>query len=150
MRDWTHNFTCLSVTETAYVRGTPCVCCLQWTFNSFQERLKQKSKSMYLKDILYIYKTLIKANLERTASEQGSVFVISSNTLPSRGNVRNCRLLQGSLTNQQKKPIFQLATITVLLLEQSRPTEHSVMKESYYICSVQSGSHQLHVATQHL
>ena len=75
---------------------------------------------MYLKDILYVYKTLIKANLERTASEWGSVFVISSNTLPSRGNVRNCRVLQGSLTNQQKKPIFQLATITVLLLEQTK------------------------------
>ena len=116
MRDWTHNFTCLCHRDSL---------CQGHTFYllpvvGFQGRLKKKSKSMYLKDILYVYKTLIKANLERTASEWGSVFVISSNTLPSRGNVRNGRVPQGSLTNQQKKPIFQRATITVLLLEQTK------------------------------
>lgn len=103
MRDWMHNFTCLCVTETTYVSGTPYLCCLQRIFNSSQERLKKKSKSMYLKEILYVYKTLIKANLERTAREWGSVFVISSNTLSSRGNVRNGASAAGLLDKSAKE-----------------------------------------------
>ena len=51
---------------------------------------------MYFKEILYIYKTLIKVNLERTSREWGSVFVISSNTLSSRSNVSAAGLLDKS------------------------------------------------------
>lgn len=58
---------------------------------------------MYLKEILYVYKTLIKANLERTAREWGSVFVKSSDRLSSRGNVRNGASAAGLLDKSAKE-----------------------------------------------
>ena len=85
---WTLKFTCLCITGSTSVMGSPYICYLQWTSTSVQMRLKTESKSMYFKEILELCETCSdKANLERMC--EWGWFVISSYALPSGGLVRN-------------------------------------------------------------